>query len=80
MPADSSAKLALPDSLFNENGKLNLQDIALKNGMTLYCPLERQKAYEEYLKTAKGLARVDGVHTYLPLENITLETYQKFGS
>ena len=73
-------KLALPDSLFNENGKLNLQEIALKNGMTLYCPLERQQACEEYLKTAKGLARVDGVNTYLPLENITLETYQKFGS
>ena len=68
--------LVLPDSLFREDGSIGLSDIALKNGMTIYCSEENQERLENYLKTATAYASGE----YLPLEGITLKTYQKRGN
>ena len=68
--------LVLPDSFFRQDGSIGLSDMALKNGMTIYCSEENQGRLENYLKTATAYAPGE----YLPLEGITLKTYQKRGN
>ena len=68
--------LVLPDSFFRQDGSIGLSGIALKNGMTIYCSEENQGRLENYLKTATAYAPSE----YLPLEGITLKTYQKRGN
>ena len=72
----SLQNLILPDSFFRQDGSIGLATEAFKNGMTIYCSAENQGRLENYLRTAK--AYVSG--EYLPLEGITLKTYQKRGN
>ena len=68
--------LVLPDSLFRQDGTIGLSTQAFKNGMTIYCSEENQERLENYLKTATAYASGE----YLPLEGMTLKTYQKRGN
>jgi len=69
--------LIFPDSLFKQDGTIGLSpDGALKNGMTIYCSEENQERLENYLRTAKTYVSGES----LPIEGMTLKTYQKRGN
>ena len=74
----SLQSLILPDSLFNEDGSVGLSDIAFKDDMTVYCSKENLQKCEHFFDTAKAYDHDN--RNYNPIQNITLQTYEKTGN
>ncbi|MBR2300136.1 MAG: leucine-rich repeat protein [Alphaproteobacteria bacterium] len=77
--ASSLQTLVLPDSLFNDNGT-GLHYMTFKSGMTIYCSEKNHQKCENYFKTAREYCgKENGVSLECPIENIHLQTYEKYG-